>query len=113
MQHSHSEAVGSALELGLFAHGAAPGSVAHWAGQVGCSGSDWTVGAQGTPWGRVQWQGSHLRMCGSPAGAAQGLLANPAGLLLAQMQCYVCANKAELWVQLAFQAQGLEYILAK
>ena len=92
VQHSHSEAGGSAHDLGVFAHGAAPGSGAHWAGLVGCSGSDWTLGAQETPWGRVQWEGTRLRMCGSPAGAAQGLLANPAGLLHAQMQCYVYAN---------------------
>lgn len=87
MQRGHSEGVSSAQDLDQAAHRTDSGRTARQDGLVARSGSDWTQGGWGTPWGMVQWKGSCPRMCGSPAGAAQGLWANPAGLLHAQKQC--------------------------
>ena len=67
VEHNHSEA-------GHNAHGVEqPDQKAARGAEVPSSGSDWTLGGVGTPWGRGHWEGLHLSMCVSPAGAAQGL----------------------------------------
>ena len=87
MQRSHSEAVSHTHDLAEPARSLNPGRKVRWGGLLGRRGFGWTLGGWETRWGMVRLEGSHLRMHGSPAGAAQGLWADPAGLLTAQKQC--------------------------
>lgn len=78
VQHSRSEAVGSSRDLAQPAYKTGLGKAAHWGGLMARGGSGWTQEGWGSRLGMVQWGGWRLRMCGSPADAAQGLRAAPA-----------------------------------